>query len=42
MMECCSKDYDIRCVNSTSVLNNQHKWELEQKETDNAEAFKAD
>ena len=34
LMEHCSKVYDIRCVNSTFVLQHQHQWELEQKKTD--------
>ena len=42
MMEHCSKDYEIKCVNSTSVLKYQHQWELEWKKTDNAEVLKVD
>ena len=41
-MECCSKDYKITCVNSTSVLQYQHQWELEQRKTVEAEAPKVD
>ena len=36
-MECYSKAYGIRCVNSTSMLHYQHQQELEQKKTDDAE-----
>ena len=41
-MENCSKEYSIKCVNSTSVLQYQHQWELKQKKTDDAEAPKVD
>ena len=39
-MKNCSKAYDIRHVDSTSVLHYQHKWELEQKKTDILMALK--
>ena len=42
MMECCSKDYNIKGVNSTSMLQYQHTWELEQKKTNEAETPKVD
>ena len=42
MMERCSKDYDIGCINSTSVLHYQHQGKLEQKKTKDAEAPKVD
>ena len=41
-MEHCSRTYDIRHVNSTSVLKCQHHWELEHKERDNIEESKVD
>ena len=41
-MKHCSKDYEIRHVNSTSVLQYQHKWELDQKKIDKAEAPRDD
>ena len=41
-MEYCSKTYKIKCVNSTSVLQYQHQWELEQKKIDNVKAPKVD
>ena len=41
-MECCSKAYDIKHVNSMSVLNCQHQCELEQKKTDDAKVPKVD
>ena len=37
LMECCSKAYDIKHVNSTSVMQYQHQWELEQKKIDDAD-----
>ena len=42
MIEHCSKAYDIGVVNITSVMQYQHQWELEQKKSDNTEAFKVD
>ena len=42
MIECCSKDYKVRHVNITSVLQSQHQWELEQKKTNDSEAPKVD
>ena len=33
-MEHCSKAYNIRCANNTSVMQYIHQWELEQKKTD--------
>ena len=33
-MDCCSKAYGKKHVNSTSVLEYQHPWELKQKKTD--------
>ena len=41
-MECCSNADDIGCVNSTSVLQCQHQWELEQKKTKDTDAPKVD
>ena len=41
-MECCSNIYDIKHVNSTSLLHYQHQWELELKKTDDTEAPKVD
>ena len=41
-MENCSKDYKVRGVNSTSVLQYQQQWELEQKKTDETKAPKVD
>ena len=41
-MECCSKDYNIGCIDSKFVLHYQHQLELEQKKTDDAEATKVD
>ena len=41
-MKNCSKDYEIRQVNSTSVLQYQHQCELEQKKIDDAGAPKVD
>ena len=41
-IECCFKAYDIRHVTSTSVLQYQHQWELEQKKADDLEAPKID
>ena len=41
-MEHCFKDNEIQHVNSTSVLQYQHQWELEQKKMDKAEAPKVD
>ena len=41
-MEHCSEDYKIRYVNSTSVLQYQYQWELEQKKTDKSEVPKVD
>ena len=38
----CSKDYKIRPVNSTSVLQYQHQWELEQKKVEKVGAPKVD
>ena len=35
MLENCSRAYDIRCINSTSLLMYQHQWELKQKKSDN-------
>ena len=42
IMECCSKAYDIRCVNNTSVLQYQHEWELQQKKADDTKVPKVD
>ena len=36
LMEHCSKDINIRCSTSTSVLKYQDQWELEQKKTENS------
>ena len=33
LMKLCSKPYNIRCINITSILQYQHQWELEQKKT---------
>ena len=41
-MEYCLKAYDIRHVNSTSVLQYQHQWDLEQKKTDYLDVLKDD
>ena len=41
-MECCSRIYDIKHVNSTSVLQCKHQWELEQKKTNATDAHKVD
>ena len=41
-MKCCSKAYDIKHVNGTSVLCYQHQWELKQEKTDNIKASKVD
>ena len=41
-IKCCSKDYRIQDINSTSVLHYQHQWELEQKKSDNIKAPKVD
>ena len=41
-MEHCSTDYRIKDVNSTSVLQHQHQWELEQKKPDDIKAPKID
>ena len=41
-MEWCSKPYDNFHVNSNSVLQYQHQWELEQKKTDDLEVTKVD
>ena len=40
MMEHCSKDYKIKCVNSISVLQCQHQWEMEQKKINDDEVPK--
>ena len=37
----CSKDYNITCVNRTSVLKYQHQWVLEQKKTEDLELPKS-
>ena len=41
-MEHWSKDYDIKHVNITSVLQYQHQWELEQKKSNDADASNVD
>ena len=41
-MEHCSKAYDIKHVNRTSMLQYQPQWELEQKKADNTEASKVE
>ena len=41
-MQCCSKAYNIGCVNNTFVLHFQHHWELGQKKTDDTEVPKVD
>ena len=40
MIEHCSKTYDIMHVDSTSVLQYQHQWRLEQKKADDINAPK--
>ena len=42
LMGHCSKSYGIRYVNSRTVLDYQHQWELEQKKTDDLEVPKVD
>ena len=42
LMEHCSKVYDIKHVDNTSVLQYQHQWELEQKKVDYTEMAKID
>ena len=41
-MRHCSKAYNIRCVDSTSVLQYQHQWKLEQKKIHNLHVPKVD
>ena len=41
-MEHRSKDYEITCVKSSSVLGYQHQWEWEQTKTDDTKAPKID
>ena len=42
MMEHCSWTYNMRLVGSTTVLEYQHQWELEQKKPDNIKAPKVE
>ena len=37
MLECCSKPYNMFCVNSRAVIVYQHLWELEQNQGDDFE-----